>query len=469
MSRANTTNHKKNRPDGIAIGIIVGFVLLAGVTSTMAFIMIRNLLMGWTISNLPGRPVANNSPIIDSVTGESNPVMQPVENIQSKPWDGKSRVNILFMGLDLRDWQTGDVPRTDTMILFTIDPLTRTAGMLSIPRDLWVEIPGNGANKINTAYHYGEANLPGSGPALAMQTVSNFLGVPVNEYVQLDFNTFVKIINLLGGVVVTPNEDMKLERIGQPGYEEQLKAGVQVRLDGAMLLSYARDRYTSGGDFDRAQRQQEVIMSIRNRVLKLDLLPKLILQAPKIYKQLSAGIHTSLKLQQLIELAQLGIQIRPENIARAAIGANQTTDYWAYNGEEVLLPIPDEIRTVRDQIFTTAGSASPLVQATEPAESVSTEQARVVVQNGTNVEGLAGKTAEYLRSQGLNIVQEGNAGQIYDQSAIYLYGSKPSTLQFLSGLFGVDGTRVWNSYDPNAQTDMVVIVGNDWAASNPMP
>ncbi len=110
MSRANTTNHKKNRPDGIAIGIIVGFVLLAGVTSTMAFIMIRNLLMGWTISNLPGRPVANNSPIIDSVTGESNPVMQPVENIQSKPWDGKSRVNILFMGLDLRDWQTGDVP-----------------------------------------------------------------------------------------------------------------------------------------------------------------------------------------------------------------------------------------------------------------------------------------------------------------------------------------------------------------------
>jgi len=469
MSRLTTNHYRKQRPDGIAIGIIIGFVLLAGVTSTMAFIMIRNLLMGWTISNLPGRPVTNNSPIIDSVTGESNPVMQPVENIQSKPWDGKSRVNILFMGLDLRDWQTGDVPRTDTMILFTIDPLTRTAGMLSIPRDLWVEIPGNGSNKINTAYHYGEAyNLPGGGPALAMQTVSNLLGVPVNEYVQLDFNTFVKIVDLLGGVVVTPNEDMKLERIGQTGYEEHLKAGVQVRLDGAMLLSYARDRYTSGGDFDRAQRQQEVIMSIRDRVLRFDMMPQLVMKAPALYQSLSSGIHTGLSLPQLIQLAQIAIQIRPENITRAAIGSEQITNSWSWDGQDILLPVPEKIRVVRDQVFTNAVASSPVTQTTDPAGNMDSEQAKVVVQNGTGVEGLAGKTAEYLKSQGVNIIQEGNAGQTYDQSTIYLYNAKPATLQFLSGLFGVDSNRVWNSFDPNAQADIIIIVGNDWAASNPM-
>ena len=100
MSRTTTNQQRKHRPDGIAIGIIIGFVLLAGVTSTMAFIMIRNLLMGWTVSSLPGSPVGNNSPVFDPLTGESNPVMQPMENIQSKPWDGKGRVNILFMGLD---------------------------------------------------------------------------------------------------------------------------------------------------------------------------------------------------------------------------------------------------------------------------------------------------------------------------------------------------------------------------------
>jgi LCP family protein required for cell wall assembly len=392
-----------------------------------------------------------------------------VENIQSKPWDGKSRVNILFMGLDLRDWQTGDVPRTDTMILFTIDPLTRTAGMLSIPRDLWVEIPGNGSNKINTAYHYGEAyHLPGGGPALAMQTVSNLLGVPVNEYVQLDFNTFVKIVDVLGGVVVTPIEDMKLERIGQPGYEEHLKAGVQVRLDGAMLLSYARDRYTSGGDFDRAQRQQEVIMSIRDRVLSFDMMPQLVMKAPELYQNLSSGIHTGLSLPQLIQLAQIAIQIRPENITRAAIGSEQITNSWSWDGQDILLPIPEKVRVIRDQIFTTDGSSSPLAVATDSSGSMTTEEARVVVQNGTGLEGLAGKTAEYLKSQGVNVIQEGNAGQTYDQSTIYLYNSKPATLQFLSGLFGVDSNRVWNSFDPNAEADIVIIVGNDWAASNPM-
>jgi LCP family protein required for cell wall assembly len=469
MSRTITHLQRKRRPDGIAIGIIIGFVLLAGVTGTMAFIMIRNLVMGWTISNLPGAPVANNSPIIDPITGESNPVMQPMENVQSKPWDGKGRVNILFMGLDLRDWQTGDIPRTDTMILFTIDPAARTAGMLSIPRDLWVDIPGNGSNKINTAYHYGEAfHLPGGGPALAMQTVSNFLGVPVNEYVQLDFNTFVKIVDVLGGVVVTPNEDMKLERIGQPGYEEHLKAGVQVRLDGAMLLSYARDRYTSGGDFDRAQRQQEVIMSIRDRILRFDMMPQLIMKSPALYQNLSSGIHTDLSLPQIIQLAQIAIQIRPENITRAAIGSEQITNSWSWDGQDILLPVPDKIRVVRDQVFTTTDSPSPIAQATDPAGSMNTEEARVVVQNGTGVDGLAGKTAEYLKAQGVNVIQEGNAGQVYDLSTIYIYNSKPYSLQFLSGLFGVDNNRVWNSYDPNAQADIVVIVGNDWAASNPM-
>jgi LCP family protein required for cell wall assembly len=340
--------------------------------------------------------------------------------------------------------------------------------MLSIPRDLWVEIPGNGGNKINTAYHYGEINTPGGGPALAMQTVSDLLGIPVNEYIQLDFNAFVRIIDELGGVIVTPSEDMELERIGQPGYEEYLKAGVEVRLDGALLLSYARNRSTSGGDFDRAQRQQEVIMSIRDRILRFDMMPNLLLKAPALYQNFSSGIHTGLSFAQLLQLAQIAVQIRPENISRTAIGQEQITNSWSWDGQDILLPIPEEIRVLRDQIFTTTDSASPVAQATDPVGSIETEQARVVVQNGTGMEGLAGKTAEYLRSQGVNVIQEGNAGQTYLQSAIYLYNSQPATLQFLSGIFGVDSNRVWNSFDPEAQADIVVIVGSDWAASNPM-
>ncbi len=469
MARTTLATKKlKKRPDGVAVGILVAFIILAGITGTLAFILIRNTIMGWTISDLPGSPVISNSG--NSTEDILSAPMMPVEEVEAKPWDGKSRVNVLFMGLDFRDWQVGDIPRSDTMILFTIDPVTRTAGTLTIPRDMWVNIPDFDYGKINTAYYLGEAyHLPGGGPELAMKTVSEFLGVPVNYYAQVDFNTFTEMIDLIGGVPITPEVDIKLERIGTTGYEEHLKAGETVTLDGALLLSYARNRYTEGGDFDRSRRQQQVIMAIRDRILKLDMLPTLIAKAPSLYQQLSAGIHTNFNLQQIIELAQLALQIRMENISQASIGPSQTVDAWSADGLEILIPIPDEIRVVRDQIFTTGGSAAPLAQATDPAGSITTETARVSVQNGTMVEGLASKTAEYFRSQGLNVVSEGNAGQVYDQSVLYLYGPKPYTLNFLSGLLGVDSNRIWNSYDPNSQQDIVVIVGNDWANSNPMP
>lgn len=462
-----TKNHRK-RPDSVAIGILIAFIILAGITGTLAFVLVRNTVMGWTISNLPGAPVLNNNP--NNPEENITAPMMPVEEVEVKPWDGKSRVNILFLGLDLRDWQAGDIPRSDTMILFTLDPVTRTAGMLAVPRDMWVNIPGFDYGKINTAYYLGEAyHLPGGGPELAMKAVSEFLGVPVNYYAQVDFNTFTEMIDIIGGVPITPSQDIKLERIGKPGYEEYLKAGQTVTLDGALLLSYARNRYTEGGDFDRSQRQQEVIMAIRNRILKLDMLPSLISKAPQLYQQLSAGIHTNLNLQQLIELGQLALQVRAENIVQASIGPNETVDAWSADGLEILIPIPDEIRIIRDKIFATGGSAAPLAQATDPAGSITSETARISVQNGTMVEGLASKTAEYFRSQGLNVVSEGNAGQVYNQSVLYIYGPKPYTLNFLSGLLGVDSNRIWNSYDPNSQQDIVVIVGNDWANSNPMP
>jgi LCP family protein required for cell wall assembly len=469
MARTTLATKKiKKRPDGVAVGILVAFIILAGITGTLAFILIRNTVMGWTISDLPGSPVISNSG--NSTEDILAAPMMPVEKVEAKPWDGKSRVNVLFMGLDFRDWQVGDIPRSDTMILFTIDPVSRTAGTLTIPRDMWVNIPDFDYGKINTAYYLGEAyHLPGGGPELAMKTVSEFLGVPVNYYAQVDFNTFTEMIDLIGGLPITPSQDIKLERIGKTGYEEFLKAGQTYTLDGALVLSYARNRYTEGGDFDRSQRQQQVIMAIRDRILKLDMLPTLIAKAPALYQQLSAGIHTNFNLQQIIELAQLALQIRAENISQAAIGPSQTVDAWSADGLEILIPIPDEIRVVRDQIFTTGGSAAPLAQATDPAGSITTETARVSVQNGTMVEGLASKTAEYFRSQGLNVVSEGNAGQVYDQSVLYLYGPKPYTLNFLSGLLGVDSNRIWNSYDPNSQQDIVVIVGNDWANSNPMP
>jgi LCP family protein required for cell wall assembly len=126
----------------------------------------------------------------------------------------------LFIGLDYRDWiENEGPPRSDTMILFTVDPITKTAGMLSIPRDMWVNIPGFGYSRINTAYSSGEGSqLPGGGPGLAMKTVEQFIGVPVHYYVQVDFSTFTGLIDRLGGIEVYVDQDLELDLVG-PGYD----------------------------------------------------------------------------------------------------------------------------------------------------------------------------------------------------------------------------------------------------------
>ena len=153
------------------------------------------------------------------------------------PWNGTDRVTILIMGIDHRDWSQGeDIPRTDTMILLTIDPATKKAGLLSIPRDLWVEIPGFGEHKINTAYRWGELyEFPGGGSDLAMRTVRNVIGVPVQYYVLVDFNAFVGMIDALGGLDMHIREEIKIDPVG-PGNTRLLEPGVQT-LSGAEVLA----------------------------------------------------------------------------------------------------------------------------------------------------------------------------------------------------------------------------------------
>lgn len=205
------------------------------------FVFARGFTACWLLTNLPGVPPAtcangsNDSVNEFQVNAEGTPVaigLPPTPVVAPElalppAWDGASRINILFIGLDYRDWiQTEGPPRSDTMILFTIDPITKTAGMLSIPRDMWVNIPGFGYSRINTAYSSGEANqLPGGGPGLAMKTVEQFIGVPVNYYAQVDFGTFAYFIDYLGGIEVYVDQNLTLDLVGS-GYDQLGKLAV---------------------------------------------------------------------------------------------------------------------------------------------------------------------------------------------------------------------------------------------------
>jgi LCP family protein required for cell wall assembly len=279
--------------------------------------------------------------------------------VTPRPWDGKARVTLLVLGIDYRDWEIGaETPRSDTMMLVTLDPITMQAGMLSIPRDLWVEIPGFTHNRINTAYMLGEAyKLPGGGPALAMKTVERVIGVPIDFYAVVDFHTFERMVDEIGGIDVEVKERIKISPIGRLSH--WLRPGWR-HLDGPDALAYARLRKGAGGDFGRAERQQQVIVAIRNRVVKLDMLPTLVSKAPLLYQELSTGVRTNMSLEQMISLAWLATKIPRENIRQGVIGPPKMVGFYTRpDGAQVLRPVPDEIRVLRDRIFAETSSFGP--------------------------------------------------------------------------------------------------------------
>ncbi|HQL39192.1 MAG TPA: LCP family protein, partial [Anaerolineaceae bacterium] len=394
--------------------------------------------------------------------------LQPEGGPTAEPWDGNSRVTILLMGLDYRDWEAGEVPRTDSMILLTIDPMTSSAGMLSIPRDMWVNIPGYDYYKINQAYYFGELDqLPGGGPALAVKTVESFIGVPINYYAQIDFGAFVRVIDEIGGVKIDVPEKITIDPIGDSP-KVTLEPG-RYTLNGELALAYARSRKGSGDDFARAERQQQVILAVRDRILQFDQMPSLVTKAPKIYQEISSGLQTNLTFDQAFRLGLLAMELPAENIRKAVIGPSEVEFAKSPDGLDILIPYPDRIRLVRDQVFTSGDSISPIALTEDLKSQVATEAARISVQNGSYTTGLAALTAEFFRSQGLTVTEETNASDIYSVTTIYVLSGKPYTVRYLADIMQVENIRIYNRYEPTASVDLIVTLGTDWADANPMP
>ena len=447
----------------IMVGL-VGAVLLSRFVS--------DFVAGMTILNLPGEPVTSNTNSTPDPNnlGEQTPIAPtlgaPEPAVEAPEWDGKTRVNLLVMGIDARS-PDATAPLTDTMILFTLDPLANTAAMVSIPRDLWVKIPGSDYGKINTAYSIGEAfQLPGGGPGLAIATVEDLLGVPIQYYAQIDFEAFVSFIDNINGVKVDNPESIQLDIVNTPR-SYWLEPG-RYTLTGELALAYVRNRSTAGGDFDRAKRQQQVILAIRDRILAFNMMPTLIARAPQLYANLSAGIHTNLSLTQALALAQKALSVPRDQIVSKAINNEYVNFGTSPEGLQMLRPIPNKIRELRDEIF--EGTSVVSSTGAQDIQSIlQDENASVSVRNASSVEGLAAKTAEYLRGQGINVVEETNAAyQTY--TTVTFYGAKPYTLRFLVDLMKIaPSTRIVYAYDPAATVDIVLNLGDDFAASNPLP
>lgn len=266
------------------------------------------------------------------------------------------------MGTD--DGRTCDsgVPRTDTLILVSLDTEAKKAFMVSIPRDLWVEIPGRGINgipteqRINTAYTFGEINrFPGGGVKLVRDTIEKNFGQPIHYYAMVNFDGLREIVDLLGGVDVEvkerlydneyPTDDCGIRTI-------DFKPGTH-HMSGEDALAYARSRHSTS-DFDRGSRQQQVLLALRRRALQPDVLPKL----PALASQIRGLVKTDMSLIEMLALANVAKDIDPANIERRAIDVDMVSLWVRPDGAQVLLPDRGKIRLLFDQVFKSQGQSN---------------------------------------------------------------------------------------------------------------
>ncbi|MGH2520858.1 MAG: LCP family protein, partial [Anaerolineales bacterium] len=283
---------------------------------------------------------------------------------------------------------------------------------------------------------------------------------------RLDFTAFETLVDSIGGIDV-----VNVKEIADPyypdgtyGYEPfYLPAGPQ-HLNGHDALRYARTRHESS-DIERAQRQQEVVMAVRNKVLSLNMLPTLIAQAPKLYTTLNQSVWTDLGLDQIVSLALLAQDIPDENIRREVIDYRYVLDETTPEGRQVLLPLRDKIRELRDSLFTPSASLAPPTTE-ESKELMVTEAAKVEVLNGAGVQGLAQSTSDWLKGQGVNVISFDTADRSdYPGSVIVDYTGKPYTTRWLKATFHV--TEVISGSDPNSPVDVRIILGQDWSVPAP--
>jgi len=301
------------------------------------------------VSDFELTPMAQDglAPVPTVEAGQPTPTLIPM----STAIEQTERTNVLLMGIDRRPGEPF-ISRTDTMMLMSLDPVTESAFVLSIPRDLYVVVPGHGRDRINTAFVYGSTgNNPAGGAQLAMQTVEYNLGVPIDHYLLVDFSAVTKGIDAIGGIDVTvPYEiyDPTFPNMNY-GFDPLYIPAGQQHLDGATALKYARTRHQDN-DFYRARRQQQVVIAVRDKVLGLGF-TEMLRQAPFLYQQVDQGLRTDLSLDEIIGLATAAATIPSENIRNEVLDQNYVSSYRTPAGASVLVPINETIAPLIQEMY----------------------------------------------------------------------------------------------------------------------
>jgi LCP family protein required for cell wall assembly len=198
----------------------------------------------------------------------------------------------------------------------------------------------------------GELQQPNFGPALAMQTVQYNFGMPVHNFIAMDFQAVTDLVDVMGGIdLEVPYDIVDYEYPDMNfGYDPLiLRAGLQ-HLDGQTALKFARTRH-GDNDFERARRQQMVLDALRDRVLNLNMLPQLVVQSPSLFSALADNVYTQLTLDQIIQVAFTLKDVPGANIHRGVLDSNYTMPYTTSEGAQVLVPRRAQLAELLTQTF----------------------------------------------------------------------------------------------------------------------
>ncbi|MHB0875364.1 MAG: LCP family protein [Anaerolineae bacterium] len=361
-------------------------------------------------------------------------------------WSGTEPVTLLLLGTDQREGESGP-SRSDTMILAMFDPETKHVAMLSIPRDLWVTIPGYGDTRINTAFFRGQAyDVANGGPGLAALTVEYNFGVPVDYWATVDFAGFERIIDALGGVTVNvPNEivDYEYPDNNNGVMTISFTPGEQT-MDGKTALQYARTRHGSS-DFDRARRQQQIIAAVKERALSPQVLPRL----PKVVQALSGTVQTNADAQTILALAGFARNSEGMTLDGRVIDESLASNYVTDTGAYVLLPDWAGINALVQELF------APRLSEGQPLANVG-----IRIENATDLPGLAGQTASFLQTRGAIVTEVTDRGGS-NESYIYVYAPADEAVDYLAKLYRVSDDRIIAAQDGPPQTHVTLVLGWD--------
>lgn len=393
---------------------------------------------------------------------------------QSGVLSPQGRINILVMGVDER---AGDAGRSDTMMLFTVNPATREVSLLSIPRDTRVKIPGHGYDKINAAYAYG-------GHTLAMRAVQDLLGVPINHYILINFQGFTNFIDALGGVDIDVEKRMyytdpydNLEINLQPGRQH---------MDGRTAIQYVRYR-DEEGDIGRIQRQQKFVQAVLAKAAS----PAVLSHIPALVQQVGSLIKTDMSPVELINLAGMISDAYKHGLKTDMVPGRPAylggISYWLPNLvdlrrhiAEIMGVVPDERYMAAAQQLDTeyqrsvpkemkvaetpAPPKSPAAPA-KPAAPPASNRLRVEVVNASGVASAGARVADTLRAQGFEVVAVSNVGTAYDHTVVVANTTDTAVVNRLSALPFRYALQV--SKKEGAAADATVYVGRDYASPPP--